>query len=169
MAELKPAYLISGEDESKIDAWRTRLRTRVEKEGPEATLEVLRDERLDRATWQPRRSRRLTLSMGRRYVLADGVQHWKSADVKAVVAALAELPADTVVVLIASGQAPKGLAKAVEACGGEVHEFKAPKGDAAWARAHATKLGIELEKDAADVLVARVPRDEERNASGNRP
>ena len=44
MAELKPAYLVHGDDEVKLDAWRARLRARAGR-GPEATLEVLRDER----------------------------------------------------------------------------------------------------------------------------
>ena len=161
MAELKPAYLISGEDESKIDAWRNRVRKRVAEDGPEATLEILRDERLT-GELVAQEMTALTLSMGRRYVLADGVQGLKAGDVKAIVAALTELPAATVVVLIASGPAPKALAKAVEACGGEVKEFKAPRGDPAWAREHAKKLGIELDGEAADALVARVPRDDKK-------
>ena len=32
MAELKPAYLIHGDDDAKIDAWRKRIRARAERE-----------------------------------------------------------------------------------------------------------------------------------------
>jgi DNA polymerase-3 subunit delta len=161
MADLKRAYLIHGEDESRIDAWRARVRARVQEEEA-ATLDVLRDERLTGEAVAEGITA-LTLSTGRRYVLADGIQRWKAADVKEVAAALPALPADTVVVLIAVGEASKTLVKAVEGCGGEVHEYKPPKGSyTAWARKHAGELGIDLEKDAADALVARIPRDEKK-------
>jgi DNA polymerase III subunit delta len=161
MAELKPAYLIHGEDEAKMDAWRARLRARVRKEGDAATLEVLRDDRLTGEAVAEEITA-LTLSMGSRYVLADRVEKWKERDVKPVVVALARLPAQTVVVFTAFGKAPKGLDKAVEACGGEVREFKAPQTRSfpGWAREQAGELGFELDRDAAESLVARVPRDE---------
>ena len=35
MADLKPVYLICGDDDAKIDAWRARVRARAEREhGP---------------------------------------------------------------------------------------------------------------------------------------
>ena len=40
MAALKPAYLISGDDDPKIDAWRTRVRNRAEEEGGPGALEL---------------------------------------------------------------------------------------------------------------------------------
>jgi DNA polymerase-3 subunit delta len=162
MADIKPAYLISGEDESRIDAWRARLRTRAE-EDPAATLEVLKEDRLTGEA-AAEEITALTLSMGRRYVLADGVQRWKDRDVKEVVAALARLPAETVVVFIALGESPKGLEKAVKACGGDVHDYPAvaPRAYPAWARERAGELGFELEREAAEALVARVPRDEKK-------
>ena len=161
-AELKPAYLIHGGDESSIDDWRARLRARVEREGPQATLEVLRDDRLTGES-AAEEITALTLSMGRRYVLADGVERWKAGDVKAVTAALAQLPTDTIVMFIAVGDAPKGLDKAVKACGGEVRKFDVKRGqDSGWAREHARKLGVKLEQDAADALVATIPRDEKK-------
>jgi DNA polymerase-3 subunit delta len=161
MADLKPAYLIFGEDEGKIDPWRARVRARVQKEEA-ATLEVLRDDRLTGDTVAEAITA-LTLSTGRRWVLVDGIQRWKAADVKAVTAALTALPAETVVVFIAVGEVSKTLVKAVEECGGEVHEYKPPRGSyTSWARTHARELGIDLEKDAADALVARIPRDEKK-------
>jgi DNA polymerase-3 subunit delta len=161
MADLKPAYLIFGDDEGKIDPWRARVRARAQREEA-ATLEVLRDERLT-GEGAAEAITALTLSTGRRYVLADGIQRWKAADVKEVAAALPALPTDTVVVFIAVGEVSKTLIKAVEDCGGEVHEYKPPKGSyTTWARTHARELGIDLEKDAADALVARIPRDEKK-------
>jgi DNA polymerase-3 subunit delta len=161
MADLKPAYLIFGDDEGKIDPWRARVRARAQKEEG-ATLEVLRDEWLTGESVADAITA-LTLSTGRRYVVADGIQRWKAADVKEVAAALPGLPAGTVVVFIAVGEVSKTLMKAVEDCGGEVHEFKPPRGSyTAWAQKHARELGIDLEKDAADTLVARIPRDDKK-------
>ena len=80
MAELKPAYLICGDDEARIDAWRGRLRARAEAGGPSTTLDVIKDERLTAESVEAAMSS-LTLSVGRRYVLVDGVERWKEADV----------------------------------------------------------------------------------------
>jgi DNA polymerase-3 subunit delta len=161
MADLKPVYLIFGDDEGKIDPWRARVRARAQEEEA-ATLEVLRDERLTGEAVAEAITA-LTLSTGRRWVLADGIQRWKAADVKEVAAALPAQPPDTVVVFIAVGEVSKTLVKAVEDCGGEVHEYKPPKGSyTSWARTQARELGIDLEKDAADALVARIPRDDKK-------
>jgi DNA polymerase-3 subunit delta len=161
MADLKPAYLIWGEDEGKIDAWRSRVRKRAA-EDPEATLVVLRDERL-KGEAAAEEIGALTLSRGRRYVLIDGpVQKWKAADVKEVAAALDSLPQQTVAVFVAVGEAPKTLGKAVKACGGEVHECKGPKPREYrdWTAQQAGKLGLELDRDAVDVLLGSALRDD---------
>ena len=42
MADPKPAYLLQGDDEVKIDGWRSRVRQRA-LDDPEATLEVFPD------------------------------------------------------------------------------------------------------------------------------
>ena len=43
MADLKPVYLISGDDDAKIDAWRARVRRRAEDEGGPGALEAFDD------------------------------------------------------------------------------------------------------------------------------
>jgi DNA polymerase-3 subunit delta len=162
-AELKPAYLIWGDDEVRLDAWRARLRARVAAEGSSAALELLRDERLSGQAVAEAIST-LTLSVGSRYVLADGIERWKERDVKEAAAALASIPAGTVVVLIAVGKPPPGLAKAVEKAGGELHACEAPKraGYPAWVSERARELGLALDSDAAQLLVERVGEDEQR-------
>ena len=40
MPGLKPAYLISGDDDAKIDAWRARVRRRAEEENGPGALET---------------------------------------------------------------------------------------------------------------------------------
>jgi DNA polymerase-3 subunit delta len=162
-SELKPAYLIWGDDEVRLDDWRSRLRARVAAEGSSAALELLRDDRLSGQTVAAAIST-LTLSVGCRYVLADGIERWKERDVKEVATALADVPAGTVVVMIAAGKAPPGLSKAVEKAGGEVHACEPPKaaGYPTWVTERARELGLGLDRDAAQVLVERVGEDEQR-------
>jgi DNA polymerase-3 subunit delta len=163
VAELKPAYLISGADEIRIDAWRTRLRARVKEEGSLATLEVLGGERLSGAE-AANAMLSLTLSAGRRYILTDGVERWGETDVKEVEKALAALPPEAVVVLVANGEAPSRLVKTVEKHGGESHVYAGPKPAAypRWLAERAKDLGFELDGDGAQMLVARVGPNQKR-------
>src|SRR5688572_6702400 len=98
MAELKPVYLIWGDDETKIDAWRGRLRKRVADEAPSATLEISSVAADAEETVASIGA--LTLSVGRRYILVDGLQRWKASDVKQLAAALENLPVETIIVLL---------------------------------------------------------------------
>jgi DNA polymerase-3 subunit delta len=160
-AEMLPLYLIAGTDQAKIDATRSRLRARAEREGGSATLEV----------FEPGEGRgmpdheallgaipAMSLMESRRYLLADGIERWRDRQLEPVLAALGELPPDLTLVLICRDKAPAKLAKAVKAAGGEVHQFEAPK-----ARdmprvllAEAERLGFRLEPAAARLLVERM-------------
>ncbi len=162
MAEaMRPLYLIAGTDGAKIDATRARLRARAEGEGGSAALEV----------FEPGEGRgmpdhealvaaipAMSLIGSRRYLLADGVERWRDRQLDAVADALAELPPELTLVLIARAKAPAKLAKAVKAAGGEVHEFEAPKArDVPRALVEdAGRLGFQLEPAAARVLVERM-------------
>ena len=159
--ELAALYLIAGTDSAKIDATRARLRARAEGEGGAGALEVL----------EPSEGRgapdheallaaipAMSLTEARRYLLADGVERWREKQLDAVAGALAGLPPDLTVVLVARDKAPAKLAKAVKAAGGELHEFEAPKpremprvlvGDA-------KRLGFALDPAAARMLVERM-------------
>jgi DNA polymerase-3 subunit delta len=170
MADLKPAYLIHGDDEARLDAWRLRLRARAKGEGPETTLEALTGERAGGESVAAAIGA-LTLGIGRRYVLADGVEKWKDKDVKVVVEALGALPPDTVVVLLAtgkvskdSGPAPAKLAKAVEKAGGEVILARSPTAGRfpAWIAEQGQKLDLSVSRDGAQALFERVGADQRR-------
>ena len=111
----------------------------------------------------------MTFAMGRRFVVVDGAERWKQADVEQhVVPALANLAPDTTVAFFAreDGRAkvPAALPKAVTKAGGDVVEQatvktrELPK----WAMAEAKRLGIELEPAAAQVLVAQVGERQQR-------
>ena len=63
MADLKPAYLLQGDDEVKIDGWRAACAQRAG-DDPEATIEVFPDEAP--AEEVAAAHVQLTLAMGRR-------------------------------------------------------------------------------------------------------
>jgi DNA polymerase III subunit delta len=158
---MRPLYLIAGTDGAKIDATRARLRARAEREGGAAALEV----------FEPGEGRgmpdheallaaipAMSLMDSRRYLLADGVERWRDRQLDAVASALAELPPDLTLVLIARAKPAARLARAVKAADGEVHEFEAPT-----ARemprvlvGEAERLGFRLEPAAARLLVDRM-------------
>lgn len=161
MAEMRPLYLIAGTDGAKIDATRSRLRARAEREGGSAALEV----------FEPGEGRgmpdheallaaipAMSLMGSRRYLLADGVERWRDRQQEAVVAALDALPPDLTLVLVARDKAPARLLKAVKAADGEVHQFTAPKPRELprLLVADAQGLGFRLEPAAAKMLVDRI-------------
>ena len=163
MSDLRPVYLVCGDDDAKIDAWRSRLRRRAEEElgpgglesfeagaaGPESVAAGLAV---------------LTFSTGTRYLLAEDVTVWKAAELAPLVNALATMPPDTVLVLIARGKPLKALVKAVEGAGGELREYAAPKPWELpkWTIARARELGLRLEPDAAKLLVSMVGAGQQR-------
>ena len=126
MAALAPVYLISGDDDAKIDAWRGRVHARAEQEHGPGGLEQC-DGKADGAAAVAAALATMTFAAGTRYLLAEPVEGWKADDVAALEPSLATMPPDTVLVLIARGKAPPKLAKAVEAGGGEVRDYGAPK------------------------------------------
>jgi DNA polymerase III subunit delta len=161
MAEIKPAYLVTGSDEAKIHATRMRLRARAESEGGAAALEV----------FEPLEGRRgpdaeavlaaipaLSLGDGRRYLLVDGVERWHEREAGAVAEALSSLPPGLTLVLIAHGKAPGRLSAAVKKAGGEVLVYEAPRERELPKRmaADAADLGFSLKPEAARLLVDRI-------------
>ena len=114
---VKPAYLIHGSDEAKIDQARARLRQRAESESGAGGLEI----------FEPAEGRgspdadalaasitSLSLIPGRRYLLADRIEKWGKNQAATVREALLALPGETTVVLIARGKVPAGIAEAVK-------------------------------------------------------
>ncbi len=163
---IKPAYLIVGDDEGKIDAALARLRARGEREGGPGALEVFGSAS---AEGQPDGDALLaslaaiSLISARRYLLADGVERWTAKQAGRVIAALGALPPDLTVVLVAReassrAKVPKGLTEAVEAAGGEVLRYPAPRARELPARLaeEARRRGLRLEPAAGRLLVERM-------------
>lgn len=161
MAEIKPAYLIAGTDEAKIAEARRRLRERAEREGGPGALEMIE-------AGEGRRSpdadeligamAAISLTASRRYLIVDGVQGWGKADTERVAEALASIPPETTIALIADGKAPARLAKAVDAAGGAQLLYDAPRERELPKRlvADAKAMGFTLEPEAARLLVERL-------------
>jgi len=166
-SEIAPAYLIAGTDVAKLDATLARLRKRAEAEGGPGALESFSPPPGSSAGPDAdgllAAIPMLSLTAGRRYLLADGVEGWSAKQAAPVVAALGALPPDVTVVLVAREQppkrtAPKSLADAVAANGGEVLTFAAPKPRelTRWLVDEARRRGFELEPDAARILGERL-------------
>ena len=163
MAELKPVYLISGDDDAKIDAWRGRVRARAEREHGPGGLEQF-DGKADGAAAVAGALATMTFAAGTRYLLAEPVEGWKADDVAALEPSLAAMPPDTVLVLIARGKAPAKLAKAVAAGGGEVRDYGAPKPRELprWVVERAREEGLAIDIETAKHLVQIVgPRQQQ--------
>jgi DNA polymerase III subunit delta len=163
VAELKPAYLISGDDDAKIDAWRGRVRARAERELGPGGLEQF-DGKADGAGAVATALATLTFAEGTRYLLAEPVEGWKADEIAELEPALAAMPPDTVLVLIARGKPPAKLAKAVEKAGGEVRDYGAPKPWELpkWVVERGRELGLQVDPQAAKDLVAQVGAGQQR-------
>jgi DNA polymerase III subunit delta len=163
VADLKPVYLISGDDDSKVDAWRARVRKRAEAENGPGALESF-DAGTDAAEAVVASLAALTFATGTRYLMVDDVGAWKAADAAPLVEAIGTLPPETVLVLIARGKPIKSLATAVEQAGGELRDHPAPKPWELpkWATGRARELGLRLEGEAAKTLVAIVGPGQQR-------
>ncbi len=158
---MKPAYLIAGSDEAKIAETRRRLRARAEEEGGAGALETFEagdGRRSPDADALIAAMATISLMAGRRYLLVDGVEAWGKGDAEKVAEALASIPPETTIALVAHGKPPAKLGKAVEAAGGEQLSYDAPREREMPKHlvADAEELGFKLELDAARLLVERL-------------
>lgn len=160
-AEMKPAYLVSGDDEGKIADARRRFRARAERDGGVGSLEIFEGGDGRRAPDADAFIAGLdafSLTASRRYLLVDGAGGWGKADAERVADALARIPEETTVGLFCSGKAPAKLVKAVEKAGGDALTYEAPKARELPGRlaAEARELGFKLDNAAARMLVERM-------------
>lgn len=159
--EMKPAYLIHGTDQAKIDLARTRLRRRAEAAGGTAALEVfepVEGKGSPDADALAGAIGSMSLIPGRRYLLADEIEKWGKRQAATVTEALLAAPAETTVVLIARGKVPAGIQEAVHKIGGDSLGYKAPEGSELVGHlvAEANRRGLTLEPEAARLMIARL-------------
>lgn len=168
MPKFEPAYLIRGDDHGRIAERRARLRALAEAESGIEGVEVLEGEASTPQAAAAALSA-MTLSLGRRFVIVDGAEHFKESDLAELEAALAQLDGDTTTVAFFAreegrAQVPASLAAAVERAGGKVSveaavkPWELPK----WVAARARDIGVDLDAGAAKALVAQVGERQQR-------
>ena len=164
----RPAYLICGDDHGRIAERRSRLRAMAEAESGAAGVELLEG---DACTPDAvaRALSALTFALGRRFVIADGVERWKETDVEPVVDALRELDPDSLTVAFfgreeSRHKVPAALRKAVEAAGGQIAEEGTvrPRELPRWVIARAGELELTLDTQAARALIAQTGDRQQR-------
>src|SRR3954466_14697735 len=85
MATFKPAYLIHGDDHGRIAERRARLRGIAESESGSGGVELFEGDASTPET-VALALRAMTFAIGRRFLIVDGVERWKDADVETGVA-----------------------------------------------------------------------------------
>jgi DNA polymerase-3 subunit delta len=164
----RPAYLIHGDDHGRIGERRARLRAMAERESGAGGVELLEG---DACTPDAVAAAlcAMTFALGRRFVIADGVERWKDADVAVVAGAMKGMDPDTLTVAFFGREEgrhkiPAALREVVAAAGGQIAEegsvkpWELPK----WVVQRAEEIGIRLDPQAAKALVAHVGDRQQR-------
>lgn len=168
MPAFKPVYLVHGDDHGRVAERRGRLRVLAEAESGAAGVEVLAG---DAATPEGAAAalNAMTFATGRRFIVVDGVERWKDAEVEAaLVPTIAAMPPDTTIAFFASEegrlQAPQSLVRAVEAAGGSVtaERLRKARDLPRWAVDEAARMGVRLDGAAAQALIAQVGDRQQR-------
>jgi DNA polymerase-3 subunit delta len=168
MPDLKPAYLIHGDDHGAIAERRAGLQALALKQGDASSVEALAGDAATPAGVAQALAA-MTFAIGRRVIVVDGVERWRQAEVEQhLLPALKEMPPDTTIALFAREEgrtkAPAAVHAAVKAAKGQIVEqgtvkpWELPK----WAREQAARLGLALDQAAAKALVAQVGERQQR-------
>ncbi|HVF76649.1 MAG TPA: hypothetical protein VNA28_00005, partial [Solirubrobacteraceae bacterium] len=131
MPEFKPAYLIHGDDHGRIGERRAALRALAETESGSGGVEGFEGDAAGPENVAAALAS-MTFAIGRRFLIVDGVERWKDADVSTHIApALAAMAPETTIAFFGrdEGRARTSplLAKAVDAAGGSVAEERTLK------------------------------------------
>ena len=161
-SRLGSLYLIRGDDHGAIAARRARLRALAEAESGGSGLELLEGpEATPEGTAQALAA--MTLGLGRRVVIVDGVERWRAKDIEDhLLGAIADIPPDTTLALFAREESrakvPEALVKAVKGAGGQVAVEAAvkPWELPGWTREQGERLGLSLDGRASKAFVAQV-------------
>ena len=168
LPEFKPAYLIHGDDHGRIAERRAALKALAERESGAAGVECFEGDAAAPDVVAGALAA-MTFAIGRRFLIVGGVERWKDVDIQAhLLPALASIAPETTIAFFAreEGRAKISaqLAKAVERAGGSVAEERTLKARELprWLQAEAGRLGVSLDRDAAQALVAHVGERQQR-------
>jgi DNA polymerase-3 subunit delta len=169
MAELKPAYLIHGDDHGAVAERRAGLRSLAEGGGGDASSVELLEGEEGTPAGVARALAAMTLAIGRRVILVEGVERWRQDEVeKHLKPAMSAMPPDTTLALFAReeprAKTPAAVHEAVKRVGGQVvaQATVKPWELAKWTREQAARMGIALDSAAAKALVAQVGERQQR-------
>jgi DNA polymerase-3 subunit delta len=164
----KPAYLVHGDDHGRIAERRAGFRIAAEAESGIGGIELLEGEAATPDAVAAALAA-MTFAVGRRFVLVDGAEFLKEADVADHLGpAIASIAPDTTVAFFAREdgrrKAPAGLAQAVADAGGDViaHATLKARELPSWARQEAGRIGVELDQPGAQALIAQVGDRQQR-------
>jgi DNA polymerase III subunit delta len=167
--KFKTAYLIHGDDHGRIAERRARLRSLAEASSGAEGLELFEGEASTPENVATALDA-MTLALGRRFIIVDGVERWKDKDLDALDAAMGGLDpaAETTVSYFAReegrNKAPDRLHKLITRAGGDISSesnvkpWELPK----WVLARAAELHLELEPDGARALIHHVGERQQR-------
>ncbi len=168
MAELKPVYLIHGDDHGAVAERRAGLRALAEGEGGTASVELLEGTSATPAGVAAALAA-MTLSIGRRVIIVEGVERWRQADVESELSrVIAQMPPDTTLAMFAREEArakvPAAVHEAVKRAGGQVvAQMTVKRWELAkWVREQGARVGLSLDNAAATALVAQVGERQQR-------
>jgi DNA polymerase-3 subunit delta len=163
----KAAYLIHGDDHGRIAERRARLRALAESRSGAEGIELFEGDTATPDTVAAALGA-MTLALGRRFIIVDGVERWKDKELDALETALGGIAPETTVAFFAREdsrtRAPDRLLAAVRTADGDistessVKPWELPK----WVLARAAELGVELEPDAARALIRHVGERQQR-------
>jgi DNA polymerase III subunit delta len=169
VAQLKPAYLIHGDDHGAIAERRAGLRALAERAGGDAGSVELLEGAAATPAGAAGALAAMTLTTGRRVVLVEGVERWREGEVKEhLVPAMGAIAPDTTLALFAReeprAKAPAAVHEAVRGAGGQVvaQLTVKPWELAGWTREQAARMGISLDGPAAKALVDVVGERQQR-------
>lgn len=167
MPNLKPAYLIHGDDHGRIAERRANLRALAERESGANGIELFEGDAAEPEVVAGALAA-MTFGTGWRFIIVDGVERWKDAELEPLAAALATVAPETTITFFAREEGrykvPKKLHEAVKAAGGDISAEQAvkPWELPQWVCARATELGLRVDQSTAQLLVARVGERQQR-------
>jgi DNA polymerase III subunit delta len=162
MPSFRAAYLIHGDDHGRIGERRARLRALAEAAAGSAGVEVYEGDACTPEAIAAALAT-MTFAVGRRFIIADGVERWKDSEIGPVAGALKAADPELLTAAFFAREegrykVPPKLREAVEAVGGQIAEEGTLKARELprWLGERAKELGVTIDTPGARALVAQV-------------
>ena len=167
MPTFKAAYLVHGDDHGRIAERRAHLRELAESTSGAHGIELFEADDATPDTIAAALDA-MTLALGRRFIIVDGVERWRDKDLDSLQASVEVIAPETTVAFFAREdsrtRAPERLHAIVAKAAGDIRAensvkpWELPK----WVVARARELGIVLDPEAARALIRHVGDRQQR-------